>query len=49
MDVRFEMQGAPMYEELACLKSGDYFMTISATAQDEAELGQVLESFALIK
>ena len=49
MDVRFEMQGAAMYEELACLKADDYFMTISATAQDKAELGQVLENFALIK
>ena len=48
MDVRFEMQGAPMCEELACLKAGDYFMTISATSQDKTELGKVLESFALI-
>lgn len=48
MDVWFEIQGAAMYEELACLKAGDYFMTISATAQDKAVLGKVLENFALI-
>ena len=49
MDVRFEAQGALMHEELACLKAGDYFMTISATAQDKAELEKVLENFALVK
>ena len=49
MDVRLEMQGALMHEELACLKAGDYFMTISTTAQDKAELEKVLKNFALIE
>ena len=43
------MQGALMHEELACLKAGDYFMTISTTAQDKAELEKVLKNFALIE
>ena len=49
MEVRFEMQGAPMCEELVCLKAGDYFITISATAQDPAELNAILQNLALVK
>lgn len=49
MKVQFETQGAPMYEELVCMKAGDYFMTISATAPDKAVLDKILENFALIK
>ena len=49
MKVLFEMQGAPMYEELVCLKADDYFMTISATAQGKAELGKILENLALVE
>ena len=49
MKVQFEMQGAPMYEELVCLKAGDYFMTIPATTQDPAELNAILQNLALVK
>ena len=49
MKVRFETQGTPMYEELVCLKAGDYFMTISATAQDRAELDEIFGNLSLVK
>ena len=49
MKVLFEMQGVPTHEVLVCLKAGDYFMTISATAPDEGTLDRILESLALIK
>jgi hypothetical protein len=49
MKVRFEMQGTPMYEELVCLKTGDYFMTVSATAQERTELDEILWGLALAK
>lgn len=49
MKVRFETLGTPMYEELVCLKAGDYFMTISATAQDRVELDKILGNLSLVK
>lgn len=49
MKVQFDMQGIPMREELVCLKTDNYFMTISATAQDAATLEKILENIALIK
>ena len=49
MEVRFEMQGIPTYEELVCLKTDDYFMTITATAQDKAELDGILASLVRAK
>lgn len=49
MKLQIEMQGIPMYEELVCLKSGDYFMSITATSQDEADLEKILENLTLVK
>ena len=49
MKVQFDMQGTPMYENLVCMKAGDYFITITATSPDQAELDKILENLALIK
>lgn len=49
MRVRFEAQGTPMYEELVCLRAGDHFMTVSATARDRAELAEILGGLSLAK
>jgi hypothetical protein len=49
MRARFEAQGARMHEELVCLKAGDSFMTITATAPDEAALDEILGRIELSK
>ena len=49
MRARFEAQGARMHEELVCLKAGDSFMTITATAPDEAALEEILGRIELSK
>ncbi len=49
MKVQFEIQGALMYEELVCLRADDYFMTISVTGPDKAELNKILENLTLTK
>ena len=44
-----EAQGVPMYEEIICIKAGDYFMNITATATDEAGLDSVLSRLTRIR
>ena len=44
-----EAQGVPMYEENICIKAGDYFMNITATATDEAGLDSVLSRLTRIR
>lgn len=49
LKVQFEISGALMHEYLVCLKAGNYFMTVTLTAPDEAELDKFFEHFALVK
>lgn len=44
-----EAQGAPMYQKIICIKAGDYFMNITATATDEAGLDSVLSHLTRIR
>ena len=44
-----EAQGAPLYEEILCIKAGDHFMNVTATASDEIELNSVLSHLARIR
>lgn len=44
-----EMQGVTMYEEMICVKSGDYFFSMTATALNEAELDNILCNLTKIK
>ena len=49
MKVTLEMQGQTAYEEMICLKADDYFMCVTATSTDEAQVQSILENFTLIK
>ena len=49
MKLAIEMQGAPMCEEIVCIKAGDYFMNVTATANNEAELDSILDHLARIR
>ena len=44
-----EVQGAPLYEEILCIKAGDHFMNVTATASDEVELNSVLSHLSRIR
>ena len=48
MKLAIEMQDAPLCEEIISIKAGDYFMNVTATATDEAELDSVLSHLARI-
>jgi hypothetical protein len=41
--------GTPMLEEIICIKAGDYFMNVTATATDEVKLDFVLSHLTHIK
>ena len=43
MKVTLEVQGVTLYEQLICLKAGDYFMTITATSQNQDDLEGLLK------
>lgn len=44
-----ESQGAPLYEEVICIKAGDYFTNVTATATGEAGLDSVLSRLTRIR
>lgn len=48
MKLAIEMQGAPLCEEVICIKAGDCFMNVTATATDEAALDSVLSHLTRI-
>ena len=43
MKVTLEVQGVTLYEQLICLKAGDYFMNITATSQNQDDLEGLLK------
>ena len=49
MKIAIEAQGAPLYEEILCIKAGDHFMNVTAAASDEVELDSVLSHLARIR
>ncbi len=49
MKLEIESQGTAMYEELVCVKAGNYFMNITVTSQSEADLDKILENLSLLK
>ena len=49
MKLAIESQGVPLCEEIICIKAGDYFMNITATATGEAELDSVLSRLTRIR
>ena len=48
MRLAIELQGDPLYEEILCIKAGDCFMNVTATATGEAELDSVLSHLTRI-
>lgn len=44
-----ETKGTSMYEEILCIKAGDYFMNITATANNETGLVSVLNHLVRIR
>jgi hypothetical protein len=38
-----------LYEEILCIKAGDHFMNVTATASDEVELNSVLSHLSRIR
>ena len=49
LKLALEAQGAPLYEEILCIKAGDHFMNVTAAASDEVELDSVLSYLARIR
>ncbi len=49
MKLAIETQGAPLYEEILCIKAGDHFMNVTVTASDEVELDSVLSHLTRIR
>ena len=48
LKLQLEMNGAQLNEEVLVLKSGDYFMSITATASAEANLEKMLNNISLL-
>ena len=48
MKLQLDVQGTTLYEQVVCLKAGDYFMNITATSPNEADLETLLNGVSAL-